>query len=251
MLSVQGVSKHFGGLRAVEDVSFDVDAGSITAVIGPNGAGKTTLFNVVTGVLKPTAGRILFNGTDISKWPAHRIASAGMGRTFQNIQLFANLNVLENVMAARICRTRATMLESLFLLPRDRSERRRSREFAEELLNELGIYERRFLMPRELPYGDQRRAEVARALATNPTMLMLDEPSAGMTHREGDSFMQLVAQLNERGRTIFLIEHNMRLVMTFSQKIVVLNFGTKIAEGAPQTIQSDAAVLEAYLGTRT
>src|SRR5262249_14977500 len=160
--------------------------------------------NIISGLLKPTSGHIFLKGEDVSRWPAHRIAIAGVGRTFQNIQLFPNLNILENVMAARICRTNATLPESLLLLPRDRAERQLTRRHAEELLGQLGIYERRLRMPRELAYGDQRRAEVARALATDPEMLMLDEPSAGMTHREGETFMELVIRLNEEGKTIFL-----------------------------------------------
>jgi branched-chain amino acid transport system ATP-binding protein len=154
-------------------------------------------------------------------------------------------------MAGRVCRTHHTLLETLVIAPRARAERRASREHAEALLQALGIYERRFLMPRELPYGDQRRVEVARALATEPEMLMLDEPSAGMNHREAEDFMKLVKRLSEEGRTIFLIEHNMRLVMTISEHIIVLNFGTKIAEGTPREIQTNPAVLEAYLGSGT
>jgi branched-chain amino acid transport system ATP-binding protein len=251
MLTVDAVSKRFGGVRAVSELSFEVARGSITSVIGPNGAGKTTLFNVISGLVKPSGGRVLLGGKEVTGWSPHRLVDAGMGRTFQNVQLFPALNVVENVMTGRICRTKSTLIESVLTLPRHRAERRESRRLAEQLLQELGIYERRYSMPGSLPYGDQRRVEVARALATNPQILMLDEPLAGMTHREALEFVELVMQLNEQGMTVFCIEHNMVQVMRMSQRIVVMNFGTKIAEGRPAEIQDNAAVLEAYLGTRT
>jgi branched-chain amino acid transport system ATP-binding protein len=251
MLVVQNIRKHFGGLTALNGVSFEVSQGTLTAVIGPNGAGKTTLFNIVSGLLPPTAGTITFQGVDVTGWPPHRIARAGLSRTFQNIQLFPTLNALENVIAARCCRTHSTLLEALLFLPRDRLERRRSREIAEELLAWVGIAAHRFLMPRELPYGDQRRLEIARALATEPALLMLDEPTAGMSHLEAQELMGLVGRLKERGTTILLIEHNMHLVMSYSDKIVVLNFGKRIAEGSATAIQTNPEVIEAYLGVET
>jgi branched-chain amino acid transport system ATP-binding protein len=251
MLVVQNIRKHFGGLTALNGVSFEVSQGTLTAVIGPNGAGKTTLFNIVSGLLPPTAGTITFQGVDVTGWQPHRIARAGLSRTFQNIQLFPTLNALENVIAARCCRTHSTLLEALLFLPRDRLERRRSREIAEELLAWVGIAAHRFLMPRELPYGDQRRLEIARALATEPALLMLDEPTAGMSHLEAQELMGLVGRLKERGTTILLIEHNMHLVMSYSDKIVVLNFGKRIAEGSATAIQTNPEVIEAYLGVET
>jgi branched-chain amino acid transport system ATP-binding protein len=191
MLVVQNIHKRFGGLAAVDDTSFDIAQGSITSLIGPNGAGKTTLFNIISGLLRPSAGTVLFKGTDITGWSPQRIARAGMGRTFQNVRLFQNLNAIENVIAARFCRTNSSLLEALLFLPRDRRVRQRSREVAEELLDWIGIAAHRFLMPRELPYGDQRRLEIARALATEPELLMLDEPSAGMSHLEAQELMDL------------------------------------------------------------
>ncbi len=247
-LVTERITMQFGGLVAVSQVSLSLATGEITAIIGPNGAGKTTTFNMISGLLTPTRGRIVLFGEDITGWAPHRIAASGLARTFQNVQLFANLNVVENVMASRYCRTRSTFVDAVLGLPRDRTERRRTRQVAEELLGWVGIAEKRFLMPSELPYGDQRRLEIARALSTEPRLIMLDEPSAGMVPGEARGLMDLIGKLKERGLTILLIEHNMSVVMSISDRIVVLNFGEKIAEGPPGEIRKNPDVIEAYLG---
>jgi branched-chain amino acid transport system ATP-binding protein len=247
-LVTERITMQFGGLVAVSQVSLSLATGEITAIIGPNGAGKTTTFNMISGLLTPTRGRIVLFGSDITGWAPHRIAASGLARTFQNVQLFANLNVVENVMASRYCRTRSTFMDAVLGLPRDRTERRRTRQVAEELLGWVGIAEKRFLMPSELPYGDQRRLEIARALSTEPRLIMLDEPSAGMVPGEARGLMDLIGKLKERGLTILLIEHNMSVVMSISDRIVVLNFGEKIAEGPPGEIRKNPDVIEAYLG---
>ena len=247
-LVTEHITMQFGGLVAVSQVSLSLATGEITAIIGPNGAGKTTTFNMISGLLTPTKGRIVLFGSDITGWAPHRIAASGLARTFQNVQLFANLNVVENVMASRYCRTRSTFVDAVLGLPRDRAERRRTRQVAEELLGWVGIAEKRFLMPSELPYGDQRRLEIARALSTEPRLIMLDEPSAGMVPGEARGLMDLIGKLKERGLTILLIEHNMTVVMSISDRIVVLNFGEKIAEGPPGEIRKNPDVIEAYLG---
>jgi branched-chain amino acid transport system ATP-binding protein len=247
-LVTERITMQFGGLVAVSQVSLSLATGEITAIIGPNGAGKTTTFDMISGLLRPTGGRIVLFGSDITGWAPHRIAASGLARTFQNVQLFANLNVVENVMASRYCRTRSTFVDAVLGLPRDRAERRRTRQVSEDLLGWVGIAEKRFLMPSELPYGDQRRLEIARALATEPRLIMLDEPSAGMVPGEARGLMDLIGKLKERGLTILLIEHNMSVVMSISDRIVVLNFGEKIAEGRPEEIRKNPDVIEAYLG---
>jgi branched-chain amino acid transport system ATP-binding protein len=247
-LVADGLTMQFEGLIAVSRVSLRLALGDVTAIIGPNGAGKTTTFNMISGLLTPTAGRISFLSTDITGWAPHRIAALGLARTFQNVQLFPNLSTTENVMAARYCRTRSTFVDAVLGLPRDRAERRDTREVAEELLQWVGLADKRFLMPSELPYGDQRRLEIARALATEPRLIMLDEPSAGMVPGEARELINLISKLRERGLTILLIEHNMSVVMSIADRIVVLNFGEKIAEGTPPEVRTNRDVVEAYLG---
>lgn len=249
ILSVSGLSKRYGGLEALSDVSFTVKPASVTSLIGPNGAGKTTLFNCVSGVVVPTAGEVHFRGVNVTGWPAYRIANLGMSRTFQNIQLFPTLNAMENLIAARYGRTSSTFIESLLWSPRSQRERRRNVRIAEQLLERVGLQGRRSALPKELPFGDQRRLEIARALATEPALLALDEPTAGMASSEVEGIMGVIHELVSSGITILLIEHNMSIVMGISNSVVVIDFGRKIAESDPATVQRDPAVIAAYLGT--
>jgi branched-chain amino acid transport system ATP-binding protein len=241
-LSVASLTKRFGGLVAVNDVSFEVRRGSITALIGPNGAGKTTLFNLIAGALKPNNGRVRFEGHDVTGRRPDQIAAAGIARTFQNVQLFSHMNALENVVAARRMRV-PRRRESLRV-----SRRRRAIEDSMQLLQRTGLEGKETRMPGELPYGDQRRLEIARALALEPRLLILDEPTAGMIALEARVLMDLMRGLRDEGTTVLLIEHNMDVVMQVSDWIVALNFGSKIAEGTPESIRSHPDVVEAYLG---
>jgi len=251
LLEVRNITKRFGGLVAVNDLSFEVARGKVVSVVGPNGAGKTTAFNCIAGLHAPDSGTIRFGGEDVTGVPSHQLASRGVARTFQNVRLFGTLNALENVMVGRTVRGRSGLLDAALFLDRDRSERRDARERAEQLLQWVGAYEGRLRMPNELSYGDQRRVEIARALATDPKLLILDEPTAGMVAHEAHQIVELMGKLTDANMTLMLIEHNMNVVMAVSDNIVVLNFGSKIAEGSPAAVRTNPAVIEAYLGAET
>lgn len=249
LLIIKQLTKTFGGLMAVNQVSFDVNEGTIVGLIGPNGAGKTTIFNLITGNYRPDAGDIIFNNQSICKLLTHQIVSLGIARTFQTIRLFQNLSVLENVLAGCHCRMRSGILGSMFRFANQKKEENEALQLAMEELNFVGLKNQALQLAKNLSYGNQRLLEIARALATKPRLLILDEPAGGMNEQETERLIELIRKLQERGLTILLIEHDMTLVMKACQKIVVLEYGSKIAEGTPEEIKKNQRVIEAYLGT--
>ncbi|HET8615267.1 MAG TPA: ABC transporter ATP-binding protein [Actinomycetales bacterium] len=248
LLEMRDVTLRFGGVVALDGVSFEIRRGEILGLIGPNGAGKTTCFNAMTGVYQPTSGQVMFRGEPLGKRKRFAITKLGIARTFQNIRLFGNMTALENILVGADAQHSTGVLNALFRLPRHRQEEEQGHQRAHELLEFMGLTKRADELARNLPYGDQRRLEIARALATEPDLLCLDEPAAGFNPQEKVELMDLIRRIRDQGYTVLLIEHDMRLVMGVTDRIVVLEFGRKIAEGTPAEIRDNPAVIAAYLG---
>jgi branched-chain amino acid transport system ATP-binding protein len=248
LLDIRGVSKRFGGLQAISDVSFSIRKGTIKALIGPNGAGKTTLFNLISGFLRPDSGRVMFEEKPIQDLRPHQVAGRGLARTFQHIKLFSKMTALENVMIGRHSHSRAGFISGILNLPRTRREESHIREKSLEIMEFLGIAGLAGLEATSLSYGQQRAVELARALACEPKLLLLDEPAAGLNMRETAETARLIARIKDTGVTVLIVEHDMSLVMNISDEIIVLSYGQKIADDTPLAIQKNAEVISVYLG---
>ncbi|MGB2991570.1 MAG: ABC transporter ATP-binding protein [Paenisporosarcina sp.] len=249
VLELKNITKNFGGISALTDVSFKINKGEIFGLIGPNGAGKTTMFNVITNMFLPTSGEINFLGEKISGIKPHKITDKGICRTFQNIRLFSQMTVLENVLVGGHCRSKSGVLSSVFRTKSQRNEEESTHKVATELLQLVGLSSYEDVIAENLAYGQQRRLEIARALASNPSLLLLDEPAAGMNETETENLFDLIKKVQQRGITVLVIEHDMPFVMKLCDRIAVLNFGKKLAEGTPEEIQNNQEVIEAYLGS--
>ena len=248
ILEVRDLTKMFGGVTAQDQISFSIETGIVCGLIGPNGAGKTTLFNMITGIYRPDAGKVVFNGRDIKKTPVHKLVKSGVARTFQHVELFSSMTLLENIMVGMHVRTKAGFWAAITRIPAMKKEEKQTRQRAEELLEFTGLADDTHKMAGDLPVGRQKTAQIARALASDPLLLLLDEPAAGLNPVETQALGVLIQKIKQAGITMMLVEHDMSLVMGMSDKVVVLDQGRKIAEGTPREIQTNEAVMSAYLG---